>query len=126
MIICYHKTRELFYVIRSNKREDRKFLFSSREVYDCVKYCASQGQEYKMAKSATNVLTHPAPPPGAKYSVEQFIPGAPGSVVPAARAPRPTRPTPPSDAESAGEAPTPRPRRRAVRHPSDEREEDKK
>jgi len=75
MIICYHKTRKKFYVIKDNTKDGRKFLFLSASVEECKKFA---GEDYILAKSATAAMgwaTHDA---------------------------YPTSPTPPSDALEPG------------------------
>ena len=58
MIVCYHKTRQTFYVIKSNKKADRKFLFSSKDISECCKFA---GEDYKLSKSAITAIENRDP-----------------------------------------------------------------
>ena len=72
MIICYHKTRKVFYVVKSNKPTERKFLYSSKNYDDC-RFFAGEG--CRVARSAALALetiypTHPTPPSDAASRAE--------------------------------------------------------
>lgn len=63
MIIAYHKTRKKFYVVKSKKKEDRKFLFSNKDINECRSYCDSAGVPYTLARSAVAASSGPTTDP---------------------------------------------------------------
>jgi hypothetical protein len=74
VIICYHKTRKVFYVVKSNKPTERKFLYSSKNYEDC-RFFAGEG--YRVARSAARALgvchpTNPTPLSDAVSRVERL------------------------------------------------------
>jgi hypothetical protein len=63
MIICYHKARKKFYVIKDNTKAGRKFLFTSPSYDECANWVLARGNFPHPARSSLTALgcTDPTP-----------------------------------------------------------------
>lgn len=67
MIICYHKVRRKFYVIKDNTKAGRKFLHYAPTFDECAAWIISRGETPTTSKSARDAMgvvawtPHPTP-----------------------------------------------------------------